>query len=374
MIIDDEPDNLNVLESALSQAGYRVSAFPSGELALASAQAEPPDLVLLDIRMPGMDGHEVCRRFKADGKLHPIPVIFISALAATNDVTAGFACGGVDYIAKPFREPEVLARVRTHLALRSAYLKLAGQHAQMKRTQEELLQANECMRQLAASREEELRAATDVALRVTEDEGRRIGQEIHDGLCQELVGLLRMAESLGASHVGNADIRKQVPLLTGQAAYALRLAREVSYSLTLHDLEMQTLSDALTVFVRRFENVSGVAIELNCASALSAFSKEQSAHVYRIVREAVVNAIRHGSARHIWIDLIQERQRAIVSVTNDGEPVQADLSTLTPGIGLRQVWMRAQLLGGTFALRRDAQGQTVAELIIPFGEQKEGHL
>jgi signal transduction histidine kinase len=268
----------------------------------------------------------------------------------------------------------VLARVRTHLALRRAYLKLAGQHAHLKRTQKELLQANECMRQLVASREEELLAATAVALRVTEDEGRRIGQEIHDGLCQELVGLLRMVENLGVSHVENADLWKQVPFLTGQAAYALRLAREVSYSLTLHDLEMQTLSDALTVFVRRFENISGVVIELNCASGLSAFSKEQSSHVYRIVREAVVNAIRHARARHIWIDLIQEQQRAIVSVTNDGEPIQPDLSTLMPGIGLSQMRMRARLLGGTFALRRDAQGQTVAELVIPYGEKKEGHL
>ncbi len=131
MIVDDEPDNLNVLEAVLSQAGYRVTVFPRGDLALAAAGAEPPDLVLLDIRMPGMDGYEVCRRFKADETLCPIPVIFISALAAADDIAAGFACGGVDYIAKPFREPEVLARVRTHLSLRGAYLKLAGQHEQL---------------------------------------------------------------------------------------------------------------------------------------------------------------------------------------------------------------------------------------------------
>ncbi len=371
MIVDDERDNLNVLEAALSQAGYRVAVFPRGELALVAAREEPPDLVLLDVRMPGMDGYEVCRRFKAEEALSPVPIIFISALAATDDIAAGFACGGVDYIAKPFREAEVLARVCAHIALRRAYLKLAEQHALMERTQEELRLANVNLSQLIDCREREVLAATGAALRAADDEAHRIGQEIHDGLCQELVGLLRMAENLGAGREGDVDLRQQLPILAGQAMFVLRLAREVSYSLTLHDLETQTLREALEVFVRRFESVSGVAIELNFGSGLAEFSRETSAHIYRIVREAVVNAILHGGAQHIWIDLILERQRAIVSVTNDGD-VQPDMTQLTQGVGLSQVWMRARLLGGAFTLRRSAQGQTVAELIIPCGEQKEG--
>ena len=131
MIVDDEPENLNVLEALLTQAGYLVSAFPCGELALAAARQQAPDLVLLDVRMPGLDGHEVCRRFKADDGLRDIPILFISALSAAEDIAAGLECGGVDYIAKPFRKPEVLARVRTHVALRGAYLQLAAEHARL---------------------------------------------------------------------------------------------------------------------------------------------------------------------------------------------------------------------------------------------------
>ena len=130
-IVDDEPANLTVLEATLSRAGYRVVLFPRGEWALAAAQEEPPDLGLFDVRMPGLDGYELCRRFKADERLRDIPIIFVSALSATEDIAAGFECGGVDYIAKPYREPEVLARVRTHLALRKAYLDLADQHARL---------------------------------------------------------------------------------------------------------------------------------------------------------------------------------------------------------------------------------------------------
>jgi two-component system sensor histidine kinase/response regulator len=132
MIVDDEPENLDVLEELLTRAGYRVAAFPSGELALAAALQEAPGLVLLDVRMPGMDGYEVCRRFKADAGLQPIPILFISALVATDDIAAGFACGGVDYLGKPFRQSEVLARVRTHLALRDAYVRLAAEHANLR--------------------------------------------------------------------------------------------------------------------------------------------------------------------------------------------------------------------------------------------------
>lgn len=118
MIVDDEPQNLDVLEAMLCQEGYRVRAFPGGERALAAARERTPDLVLLDIRMPNMDGYEVCRRFKGDPALKGVPVIFLSALSETHDVLRAFEAGAADYVSKPLREAEVLARVRTHLALR----------------------------------------------------------------------------------------------------------------------------------------------------------------------------------------------------------------------------------------------------------------
>lgn len=118
MIVDDEPKNLDVLDAMLRQEDYEVSAFPSGALALAAAPMVAPDLVLLDVRMPDMDGYEVCRRLKASDVLRHIPVIFLSALTETQDKVLAFQAGAVDYITKPLSEPEVLARVRTHLALR----------------------------------------------------------------------------------------------------------------------------------------------------------------------------------------------------------------------------------------------------------------
>ncbi|MGE4345468.1 MAG: HD domain-containing phosphohydrolase [Geoalkalibacter sp.] len=117
MVIDDTPANLKLLEQMLHGRGYRVMEFPRGDMALKAAAKNPPDLILLDIMMPEMDGFEVCRRLKADKKLKDIPVLFISALDDTESKLQAFSEGGVDYVAKPFQEAEVLARVKTHLEL-----------------------------------------------------------------------------------------------------------------------------------------------------------------------------------------------------------------------------------------------------------------
>lgn len=129
IFIDDEPENLNVLEAFFSPTDYLLRFFTSGEQALVAAREEKPDVVLLDVRMPGMDGYETCQRFKADEHLRDIPILFLSALASTEEITKGFECGAVDYITKPFKSAEVLARVRNHLALSKAYTQLAAQHA-----------------------------------------------------------------------------------------------------------------------------------------------------------------------------------------------------------------------------------------------------
>lgn len=118
MVVDDTPANLKLLQEMLQSKGYRVLAFPGGRMALAAARRHPPDLILLDITMPDMDGYEVCDQLKADAGLRDIPVLFISALTETTDKVRAFQAGGVDFVTKPFHFDEVNARVKTHLDLR----------------------------------------------------------------------------------------------------------------------------------------------------------------------------------------------------------------------------------------------------------------
>jgi CheY-like chemotaxis protein len=120
MVVDDQPANLRLMENMLKQQGYGVRSFPRGRMALAAASQQPPDLILLDINMPDMNGYEVCKQLKSDPKLAGIPVIFLSALDATEDKVKALRSGGVDYVSKPFQFEEVQARVETHLKLRRA--------------------------------------------------------------------------------------------------------------------------------------------------------------------------------------------------------------------------------------------------------------
>ena len=118
MIVDDTPANLKLLDRMLRVLGYQVFSFPRGDLFLAAAKASPPDLVLLDIDMPDLDGFAVCHLLKADQALKDVPVLFLSALHQVQDKVRAFDEGGLDYITKPFQLPELGARIRTHLKLR----------------------------------------------------------------------------------------------------------------------------------------------------------------------------------------------------------------------------------------------------------------
>ena len=117
LIVDDIPANLKVLGGILKEEGYKIRPVLNGKLALQVAEKEKPDLILLDIMMPDMDGYEVCRQLKINPELKDIPVIFISALNDTKDIVNAFALGGVDYISKPFQAEEVSARIATHLKI-----------------------------------------------------------------------------------------------------------------------------------------------------------------------------------------------------------------------------------------------------------------
>jgi putative two-component system response regulator len=134
IIVDDTPANLELLSGMLKQKGYRVRPAPSGKLAIQAAIKDKPDLILLDISMPEMDGYEVCTLLKADPNLRDIPVIFISALTETIDKVRAFSNGGVDYITKPFQFEEVNARVETHLKLRRLQIELERHNLAMEDT------------------------------------------------------------------------------------------------------------------------------------------------------------------------------------------------------------------------------------------------
>lgn len=142
LIVDDVPNNLRLLSNMLTGQGYEVRSAISGLMALKSVQAALPDVILMDINMPDMTGYEVCECLKADEQTAEIPIIFLSALSETLDKVKAFSVGAVDYITKPFQIEEVIARVETHLAIRSLQKKLQESEAEVRRSLEQEKELN----------------------------------------------------------------------------------------------------------------------------------------------------------------------------------------------------------------------------------------
>jgi diguanylate cyclase (GGDEF)-like protein len=138
LVVDDTHDNLRLLSKLLIEQGYYVRPVSDGRRAISAIQDQRPDLILLDIMMPGMDGYEVCQHLQQDKLTSNIPIIFISALNETFDKVKAFSIGGRDYISKPFQEDEVLARVKTHLELKRSQEALENNISELQRANDEL--------------------------------------------------------------------------------------------------------------------------------------------------------------------------------------------------------------------------------------------
>ena len=197
MIVDDNPANLKLLEDMLRQRGHEVCSFPRGRMALASAAQHPPDLILLDINMPEMNGYEVCQRLKSSGEIPETPVIFLSALNETEDKVKAFQVGAVDYISKPFQFDEVHARVETHLKLHCL--------------QRELKFHNERLECIVAARTRDL-AEANARLKILDRSKNEFLHLISHELRTPLNGLLGVAEIFAAAmpSSGSTDELREV--------------------------------------------------------------------------------------------------------------------------------------------------------------------
>ena len=188
LIVDDTVENLQVLSSVLEQEGFQINVAQNGSEALEVAEKAHPDLILLDIIMPELDGFEVCKRLKADDVLCEIPVIFLTAKVETDDIVKGFEMGAVDYVTKPFQATELLVRVRTHLSIHLLQLSLRRsleENARMKREHEALL------RHELRNRITPILGYAEILKQIAQDDlGRRSSEKIFDG-AQEMARLMQ---------------------------------------------------------------------------------------------------------------------------------------------------------------------------------------
>jgi phosphoserine phosphatase RsbU/P len=282
LAVDDTPANLQVLAGMLKERGYKVRPVPSGKLALLAAQRDPPDLILLDINMPVMNGYEVCECFKADENLKGIPVIFISALTEQLDKVKAFASGGVDYVTKPFQMEELYARVETHLKLRRLQIELEQTNSQLagvNRRMSRDLKAAARIQEAFLPRKVPCMPGTDCAW---------IYQP-----CDELAG-----DGLNIVHLGDGKLGLYVLDVSGHGATAALL------SVTLSRL-LSPPSEPFSILIRdgseeersEITPPTEVAARLNCLFPFDMLTEQFATMVYGIL-DTATQEFRYVSAGH----------------------------------------------------------------------------
>jgi len=246
LVIDDNPDNLRLLVGILTEQGYKVRAARSGKLALSAAQGLPPDLILLDINMPELDGYEVCKQLKADQRTSDIPVIFLSAFNDVFDKVKAFAVGGVDYITKPFQVEEVMVRIKTHLAIRFLEKNLKQRNEdltktvqQLQITQEQLIQSEKmaALGQLVANFAHEMNTPLGAI--------RSSVENIADYLSQNLEQLPRFLQLLSPERQQDffALLQQSNRAATTFFSFSSKEKRQFKKAL-IQQLEAQAIADA----------------------------------------------------------------------------------------------------------------------------------
>jgi two-component system, sensor histidine kinase and response regulator len=334
LIVDDTPDNLRLLSAMLSEQAYDVRSVKSGSAALMVVQAEPPDLILLDINMPGINGYEVCQWLKADPTTAPIPIVFISALNEVFDKVKALSIGGVDYISKPFQVEEVLVRVETQLNLYRLRQQLQDRNHQLEQTEAELRRSLK-QEQALNQRIEELAAVA---------ERHRIAREIHDSLGHALVALnVQMETAIDLWQESPDEAFLLLQEAKGLGSQALRSVRESVAEIRADPLQGRSLTEMLTQLIQNFQRTTDTQIqcELNIPPALS---QAISTAIYRVVQEGLTNICKHANATKVYLCLNSTSDGLIVTLQDNGKGFQIDANR--SGFGLQGMQERVTALGG----------------------------
>lgn len=380
LIVDDDPGSLRYLDAFLTDKGYKIYTLYSGPLAQEIVKSVSPDLILLDIVMPEMDGFEVCRQLKANKHTRDIPVIFISTMQDVSDQVKAFQAGGVDYITKPLQPEEVLARLNTHLSLKNVRVQLQKQNKQLqheiqirKKTEKALQDAHDELEQRVQERTAELKQTNKklkteikerlhlekVILDISEREQQRIGHDLHDGLGQLLTGVAFMANTLNQqlrsklmSEAENA--KKIVESVNEGISQTSRLARGL-YPVTL---QKGGLVSALDELAASTQNLYGISCSFQHDNSPDLNNQETAIHLYRITQEAVNNAVKHSRAEHILIDLSCFADRMTLIVKDDGIGFDA-AKIKKPGLGLQTMHYRAKVIKANINIIQPGDGGTI---------------
>jgi signal transduction histidine kinase len=367
LVVDDEPDALALLTSVLTEAGYRVRPADSGSLALASVATSAPDLILMDMRMPDMDGIEACRQLKARKESCEIPVVFVSGSADAEARAGALDLGAVDFVTKPFNAAELLARVRTHLELSRLRSQLESQvtlrTTELERNQKALEEYKQRLQELTAG-----------LLNAQENASRALARDLHDVFSQELSVLATQIFILQKESKSDDKLASRLSEL-GQRSVRLahnlhRTSRELHPTI-LEDLGLKAaLGEECDIFQER----SRIRIEFTAENIPPELPADVSVCLYRVVQESLRNIGKHAANCNAVRVIVSGSQGVTLRIEDNGEGFNLEDAHKKGGLGLISIEERVRLVNGSLSIHSEPGKGSTLEVVVPIGVPTSGEL
>ncbi len=338
LIVDDEPSGIATLEAMLEGEGYELEIAQNGETALEKAKQFLPDLILLDVMMPGMDGFEVCRRIRETPLLAEVPIVILTALDDYNSRLTGLKAGADDFFSKPLDRHELRARVRTITRL-NRYRTLLEQRGQLREMAGRMLEAQERERQ-------------------------RISRELHDDLGQALTAHILSLQNLQNDlPLDDEALRSRLSGLLANTAETLDKMRLIAQDLRPPMLDTLDLRAALKNYCVEFSARMHIPLDFESEQEIPTASDVHAITLYRFLQEALTNVARHARASKVWVELAVDGNDLSLTVQDNGAGF--DKTAKADGIGIIGLQERMTLVGGDLLINSAAERGTVISARVP---------
>jgi len=356
LVVDDEPTIIILISSFLNMSNYVISSASDGLSALSIVQKNKPDIILMDIRMPGMDGFETCEKLKQDPKTAEIPVIFLSSLIETSDIVRAFKVGAVDYILKPIQPEEIVVRLNTHLKL----------HQQ----KEELQVLNEHLKDSQL----QLSKFSSHLQNVREIERSALALEIHNKIAQFLIalkidiGILRKKmNNLRESEVTkpiNQTFENTIKLVDS----TINTVREIIDGLRPEQIDIFGFIEAIKNSVNSFEEKTGIISKFTTNVTKLDIDNQKSLILFQILKEALQNVELHAKATELYVNLDLKNESLILKIIDNGIGFDIDGISEKQSYGLLGMKQKVNIFCGKISFQSEINKGTTITVIIKLND------